>query len=183
MNYFKSLFLLIILSFSCDLGYAQSQKDSIEQALDSLYPKTIVSEISTDLFTEYAPSISANGRSLIYESNKDGSWKLYLTKDENGKWSDEIPLDSINSYGDSVDVISGPNFSYDGNRVYFHASFDGGFGAEDIYFSERIENTWSKPINMGASINSRGFDGFPTITTDGKTIYRGVKLFTYYYIA
>jgi len=161
----------ILVCFFTYSSYAQSQKDSLEQALDSLYPKSIVSEISTSEHTEYAPSISANGRTLIYESNKDGSWKLYLTRDENGSWSNEIPLDSINNYGDSIDVISGPNFSYDGNRIYFHASFDGGYGSEDIFYSERVGDTWTRPKNMGPDVNSRSFEGFPTITTDGKTLY------------
>jgi outer membrane protein OmpA-like peptidoglycan-associated protein len=171
MKYFKKIYLSIIFSLWCFLGLSQSQKDSIEQVLDSIYPKQIVSEISTDNFTEYAPSISANGRTLIYESNKDGSWKLYLTREEDGVWTDEISLDSINNFGDSIDVISGPNFSYDGNRIYFHASFDGGQGSEDIYYSERIGDSWSKPQNLGPDINTRSFDGFPTITTDGKTLY------------
>ncbi|MGJ3235944.1 OmpA family protein [Marivirga sp.] len=171
MKYCKKIYLSIIFSLVCFLGLSQSQKDSIEQVLDSIYPKQIVSEISTENFTEYAPSISANGRTLIYESNKDGSWKLYLTREENGVWTDEISLDSINNFGDSIDVISGPNFSYDGNRIYFHASFDGGQGSEDIYYSERIGDSWSKPQNLGSEINTRSFDGFPTITTDGKTLY------------
>ena len=81
MKYFKKIYLSIIFSLWCFLGLSQSQKDSIEQVLDSIYPKQIVSEISTDNYTEYAPSISANGRTLIYESNKDGSWKLYLTRE------------------------------------------------------------------------------------------------------
>ncbi|ADR21014.1 hypothetical protein MATR_13560 [Marivirga tractuosa] len=164
-------FLSIIACFFAFSSNAQSEKDSIEQVLDSLYPKKIVSEISTDQHTEYAPSISANGRTLIYESNKDGSWKLYLTRFENDQWSNEIPLDSINNYGDSIDVISGPNFSYDGNRIYFHASFDGGYGSEDIFYSERVGDSWTKPQNLGPDVNSRSFDGFPTITTDGKTLY------------
>jgi outer membrane protein OmpA-like peptidoglycan-associated protein len=171
IKYWTKGFLAIILIFGGFEIAAQSQKDSIEQVLDSIYPKKIVDEISTDDFVEYAPSISANGRTLIYESNKEGSWKLYLTRDEDGSWGDEISLDSINNYADSSDIISGPNFSYDGNRIYFFASFDSGYGSEDIFYSERIGDTWSKPINLGPEINTRSFEGFPTITTDGKTLY------------
>ena len=93
MKKITKVFLTILVCFFAYSSFAQSQKDSIEQVLDSLYPKSIVSEISTDQHTEYAPSISANGRTLIYESNKDGSWKLYLTRFEDGKWASEIPID------------------------------------------------------------------------------------------
>ncbi|HET8861365.1 MAG TPA: OmpA family protein [Marivirga sp.] len=171
MKKYTTVLVFVLFCFVTLPIFSQSQKDSIEQALDAKYPKTIVSEISTEKYIEYAPSISANGRKLIYESNEDGSWKLYLTRFENNKWTEQISLDSINNYGDSIDVISGPNFSYDGNRIYFHASFDDGIGSEDIYYSERIGDTWSKPKNMGPEINTRSFDGFPTITTDGKTLY------------
>ncbi len=167
MRYFLIAGMIFLTAYS-----ASSQDvDSLEQVLDSLYPKTIVSSLSTAEFIEYAPTISANGRTLIFESNKNSNWNLYLSKLEGDDWQKEDPLDSINSYGDSIDVISGPNFSYDGNRIYFHASFDSGYGSEDLFYSERIGDSWSSPINLGSDINTRDFEGFPTITTDGKTLY------------
>lgn len=120
---------------------------------------------------EYAPSISADGRTMIIESNRDGRYKLYESKLKNDKWTIPTPIDAINNYGDSTDLIGGPSVSFDGNMLFFFASFREGIGSEDIYFSERKGNGWSKPKNMGIPINSKGYEGFPSISADGKTMY------------
>jgi outer membrane protein OmpA-like peptidoglycan-associated protein len=170
MSLLKYFGFVVLLLFSCGAIMAQ-ENDSIDQVMDSLYPKTIVASLSDEAHAEYAPTISANGRFLIYESNKNGKWELFSTKLVDGNWQEEQPIDSINNYFDSTDVISGPNFSYDGNRIYFFASYDDGYGAEDIFYSERIGENWSAPINLGPEINTREFEGYPTLTTDGKTLY------------
>lgn len=120
---------------------------------------------------EYAPSISADGRTMIIESNRDGRYKLYDSKLVNGSWTVPQPIDAINNYGDSTDLIGGPSVSFDGNTLFFFASFREGLGSEDIYYSERTSDGWTEPRNVGAPINSRGYEGFPSISADGKTMY------------
>ncbi|MEP4531929.1 MAG: OmpA family protein [Cyclobacteriaceae bacterium] len=120
---------------------------------------------------EYAPSISADGRTMIIESNRDGRYKLYDSKLVNGTWTAPQPIDAINNYGDSTDLIGGPSVSFDGNTLFFFASFREGLGSEDIYYSERTSDGWTEPRNVGAPINSRGYEGFPSISADGKTMY------------
>jgi Tol biopolymer transport system component len=48
-----------------------------------------------------------------------------------------------------------------------------GFGWGDLWMSRRstISDTWSEPVNLGASINSQYDDGGVSITADGSTIY------------
>ncbi len=121
---------------------------------------------------EYAPSISANGKTLIFQSNRDGRYKLYMSQLGNdGQWSAPEPIDAINNFGDESDLIGGPSISYDGNFIYFFATFEGGVGQEDLWYSERTANGWSTPINAGNVINSRGYDGFPSISSDGESLY------------
>ncbi|MEO9477828.1 MAG: OmpA family protein [Cyclobacteriaceae bacterium] len=120
---------------------------------------------------EYAPSISADGRTMIIESNRDGRYKLYDSKLVDGTWTAPQPIDAINTYGDSTDLIGGPSVSFDGNTLFFFASFREGLGSEDIYYSERTSDGWTEPRNVGAPINSRGYEGFPSISADGKTMY------------
>ena len=49
--------------------------------------KALPAPINTAKFTEYAPSISADGKTLIFESDRQGDWKLFESK-RNGKiWS------------------------------------------------------------------------------------------------
>ncbi|MGL1888466.1 MAG: OmpA family protein [Reichenbachiella sp.] len=147
---------------------AQGVVDTSSTAPD--IPASLVN-LNTE-FIEYAPSISADGRTMVFESNESGSYKLYESfLGTDGIWSAPISIDSINNYGGDGVLIAGPAISFDGNTMFFFGSFDGGYGADDIYYSIREETGWSSPINIGEPINGAGFEGFPTISADGKTLY------------
>jgi Tol biopolymer transport system component len=123
---------------------------------------------------DFAPSISADGKTMIFQSNRGinrSRYFLFQAKlDDSGRWGDVTSLDNINNFGDSLDLIGGPSISFDGNTLFFFAFFAGGFGQEDIYYSVRDGETWSAPINIGGVINSSGYEGFPSISADGKTL-------------
>ncbi len=130
-----------------------------------------IASINSDQI-EYAPSISANGRTLIFQSNKDGSYKLYAAHlSAANEWSAPESIDAVNNFGESSDLIGGPSISYDGNFIYFFATFKGGLGQEDIWYTERTGGGWGTPVNMGANVNTPGYDGFPSISSDGKSLY------------
>lgn len=135
--------------------------------------KNLGAPINSKEYIEFAPTISADGRTLIYESNKNGGWKLFVSVfDENtDTWSDPHPLTAINESGTAGDFIGGPFLSYDGNTLYFTSDRPGGVGGIDIWYSERRGSQWSAPANIGAPINSIGYDGFPSVSSDGKSLY------------
>ena len=164
-----SLTLIVCLLYS--KTYAQEGLQTLEDTI-AFYKNTsqIVPAINSDAI-EYAPSISADGKVMIFETNKTGSYKLYESLNRNNAWQTPSPLDKINSYGDSTDLIGGPNVSFDNNTLYFFSSFDGGMGADDIYYSKRELDGWSDPVNIGSPINTAGFEGFPSISADGKTLF------------
>jgi len=56
---------------------------------------------------EFSPTLSADGKTLIFESDRDkGKWKLFQSKlNENDEWSVPTPLDKINN---ACDFIAGP---------------------------------------------------------------------------
>lgn len=165
-------FLLSILA-CCLAGQAYGQ-DNPQTLADTIaqFKKTaaVVPGLNSDAI-EYAPSISADGKVMVFETNKTGSYMLYESQYSNDGWGDPVSIEQINSYGDSTDLIGGPNVSFDNNTLYFFSSFDGGLGADDIYYSTREGETWSEPVNIGEPINTSGFEGFPSISADGKSLY------------
>ena len=121
---------------------------------------------------EYAPSISADGKTLIFQSNRDGKFRLYISvKNTAGSWSEPKPLNKINNFGKNFDLIGGPTISYDGNTLYYFATFKGGKGNEDIYYSVREGDDFGTPVNIGNQINTKGYEGFPSISSDGRKLY------------
>ena len=130
--------------------------------------------VNTPEFNEYAPSISANNKTMIFETDRagEGKWELYYTtKNEKNKWTVAKPITNINKMGKENDLIGGPSISYDGKTLFFFASFNGGQGDMDIYFSTWNGTDWSEPKPVGNTINTKAYEGFPSVSADGKMMY------------
>ena len=134
-----------------------------------------VEGISTTLFTEFAPTISADGNTMIIESNQNETktaerWELFESrKNEDGTWATPTPLTAIN---EKCNFVAGPSLSYDGNRIFFTAVIDGVNESEDIFYSERLtETVWSEPVSLGLPVNTEDYEGFPSISADGNSLY------------
>ena len=169
----KRIPILLTVLFGISKAYAQTppvmqtMADTINYYRSTAKPVTTFNSEAVD----YAPSISADGKTMIYESNKDGKYQLYESHLVDGSWTTPVSIESINNHGDDTDLIGGPSLSFDGNTLFFFASFREGLGSEDIYYSIRSGETWSDPINIGAPINSSGYEGFPSISADGNELY------------
>lgn len=143
-----------------------------------IYNATKKPAISDSTMVEYAPTIQADGRTIIYGGSVNGKrYNLYQTTKENGVWGKPVSLDPINSLGDSLDLINGPSLTFDGSMLYFFRaewSTDATgrrITNEEIFYSVREKDTWSTPQLLGAPINTIGYEGFPSISADGSTLY------------
>ena len=67
--------------------------------------------------------------------------------------------------------ISSLMISNDGENLFFSSNKSGGYGGEDLWVCERENSSWSKPINMGASINSQFDEICPFLHADGITFF------------
>lgn len=77
----------------------------------------------------------------------------------------EFPYNSDN-YG-----IGLPALSANGDCMYFVSDMPGGYGETDIWRSQLIDDSWSKPENLGASINTEDDEMFPSVTNKGTLIF------------
>ncbi len=79
-----------------------------------------------------------------------------------------------------------PSITRDGKTMYFVSDMPGGYGGKDLYVIKKIGNTWGKPENLGATINTVGDEMFPFISgdtllvfsSDGQPGFGGLDLFT-----
>jgi Tol biopolymer transport system component len=132
------------------------------------YGNTKKPAISDPIQIEYAPTIQADGRVIIFEAQSKRSYQLFQTRISDGKWQKPESITRINESGDSTALIGGPSLSFDGNELYF---FKDATGNSEILFSTRQKDGWSKPELIGSPINSAGYEGFPSISADGSTLY------------
>jgi hypothetical protein len=67
----------------------------------------------------------------------------------------------------------GPCLSTDGLELYFTSERAGGSGGADIWVSTRqgTNDQWNPPTNLGPTVNSSYNDSYPTVSSDGLTLY------------
>ncbi|MEP5612941.1 MAG: OmpA family protein [Cyclobacteriaceae bacterium] len=133
--------------------------------------RSVSSRINSQL-NEGACTISADGKVMIFTScdkrDSFGSCDLYISRKAGEQWSKPRNLGkSVNSqYWESQ-----PALSADGKTIYFSSNRPGGQGGRDLWFSEYANKGWSKPINLGNSINSFKDETTPFIHPNGETIF------------
>jgi outer membrane protein OmpA-like peptidoglycan-associated protein/tetratricopeptide (TPR) repeat protein len=64
-----------------------------------------------------------------------------------------------------------PSLSADGKKLFFASDAPEGFGGADLYVSFKTGETWSQPVNLGATINTPGDELFPYIHKDGTLLF------------
>jgi OOP family OmpA-OmpF porin len=134
--------------------------------------QTLGRPINTLEYSEFAPTVSADGNTMIFESDRGGRWRLYIsTQVKPGVWSEPKDIDVINNRVAGGDFLGGPCLSYDGTKLFFTSNMKGSVGGMDMWYSEKIGDKWQSPKNMGRTINSAGYDGFPSLSPDGKVLY------------
>ena len=135
-------------------------------------PISLSDNINSDL-NEGTCTISADGRTLIFTSCHGrqgyGSCDLFISYKTGNEWSAPKNMGlGINS----SEWDSQPSLSADGRVLYFVSTRIGGYGKQDIWVSYlNSDGKWSRPANLGASINTSENEISPFIHPNGRTLY------------
>ncbi len=108
----------------------------------------------------------------IQRPDTEGGKDLYISflqKDET--WTEPRNLGSLIN---SADDEGTPFLALDNKTLYFSSFGHSGYGRGDIFMTRRLDDTWlkwSKPENLGPSINSPLWDAFLNIPATGDYAY------------
>ncbi len=127
---------------------------------------------------ESQPSITANGESLYFVSNRKGGkggmdiWKCNLKGfSEWGTpiWGNPVNLgDSVNTPGNEIS----PFIHSDGKTLYFASDYWPGMGGFDVFYCrQKNDSAWSVPQNIGYPINSFKDEQGLVVDAAGKNAY------------
>ncbi|RME19211.1 MAG: hypothetical protein D6799_01665, partial [Bacteroidetes bacterium] len=119
-------------------------------------------------------SISPDGKTIfIYKNDtrdhEASGGDIFISKIMKNKWKTPEPIGKpINStYWEG-----GACLSPDGKTLYFTSERKGGFGHSDIWMSTKISNKeWSKPVNLGSTVNTPYDEVGLFMAPDGKTLF------------
>jgi OmpA-OmpF porin, OOP family len=123
--------------------------------------------------------LANDGQTLILEYQGDegfGAQDLYVSfRQSSGEWSQPLNL------GPTINTIQfefSPFLAADGFTLYFSSNGHKGEGNADIFMTRRLDDSWTawtKPVNIGAPMNTPEFDAYFSVTASGDSAYYSSK--------
>ena len=159
-------------------GYANSDIYCVRR-VDGVWgqPENCGPQVNGDRSWESQPTVSADGRTLVFASNRQGGqggidlWRCRRLK--NGDWSRPENLGpAVNTAGNE----KAPFLAADGRTLYFLSDGWQGFGGYDVYFANLADPYGNRPTNLGLPINSEDDELSFSVTADGRQAYFSGRL-------
>lgn len=151
-----------------DIWYARRMQDSTWST-----PLNIGKPLNDDGHN-FINAVSADGNMVLLgntysKSESPTHWMSASEKNENG-WQSPVPVTIIGfSNKDQYNEFS---MSADGQFIVLSIESDGTNGMRDIYISKKISDRYySKPRNLGKTVNTAAVEMSPFLAADGQTLY------------
>ncbi|MBC7407136.1 MAG: PD40 domain-containing protein [Arcicella sp.] len=154
---------------SCDLFISYKQGD------DWTSPQNLGLNINSGEW-ESQPSLSADGRTLYFVSDRKGSLgkrDIWVSKlDSTNMWAKAINVGSpVNTTEDDLS----PFIHANGKTLFFASEGHVGMGGLDLYFTENQQDKWKIPENLGYPLNTFEDQVALFITADAKKAYYSLE--------
>jgi PKD domain/WD40-like Beta Propeller Repeat len=142
------------------------------------HPEILAKKITT-AFNDGPATFNENGNIIYYSRNNsienlmrnitDTTNKLGIYSAEliDGKWTNIKPF----TYNNPLYSFCTPALTPDGERIYFSSDMPGGYGGMDLYYCDRRNNDWDRPVNLGPLINTPKNESFPFACKYGKLYF------------
>lgn len=133
-------------------------------------------------YSEYFPSMTVDGQMILYtrllgEDGRHQQEDFYISiKSSKDQW---VPSQNLGRPINTQMNEGAATISADGNTIIFTACEQygnygpdrEGYGSCDLFFTRRLGNRWSKPMNIGPPINTAKWESQPSLSADGESLY------------
>jgi len=117
--------------------------------------------------------VSNDGDVLIMSVEREdskGELDLYISFRRGNIWTEPKNISGLNT----PMVETSPFLTKDNQVLYFASDGHDGFGGTDIYYSKRLNDSWdewTKPVNLGSSVNTEDYEAHFMISESGDYAY------------
>lgn len=115
-------------------------------------------------------SVTNDGTMYFTSSRKTGNYDIFRARLVNGRYeeAEDLGPDINGPQIASLEAWIAPDESY-----LLIGSFgrEGGYGNSDLFVSFNDHGKWSKPVNLGAVVNTPAREYSPRVTGDGEWLY------------
>ena len=140
-------------------------------------------EVINSPFEDYGPSLSADGKTMIFTSRRVGSKGGLMAPDH--KYYEDIYITTWNEEKNRWYIAEGIqgrlntdehdaslSISPDGTMIYVYKNIEGVTKSGDIYCSKLSSSgKWGAPRPLGKTINTTYFESHACVTADAKTLF------------
>jgi len=118
---------------------------------------------------EGAASFNSTGNTMYftrcpYNKSEERGAEIFSATQLSGLWGDPVKI----KIGNDSLMVAHPSLSADGKTLYFVSDRPGGYGGKDIWYTlKKKGESWEKPVNAGAEINTKGEEMFPYLRENG----------------
>ena len=130
-------------------------------------PQSLGDKINTPQYSEYLPTLTADGETLIYTARVGNQEDFYTSKKVNSEWQKGEPMTDLNTNeNEGAQCIS-----TDGHNLFYTVcNRKGVMGTCDVFFSQKKGDKWT-PSKSFPAINTNAWESQPSMSADGKIIY------------
>lgn len=123
-------------------------------------------------------NVSTTGDTVILGNQYGRKGKMwagvsYAVKEENGQWSEPMPIKIKNDY--NISDHANYYVSLKSGVIISAVQRDGSLGERDLYVSFWNGSEATEPVDMGGVINTEMDESSPFLADDGKTLYFASK--------
>ena len=98
--------------------------------------------------------------------------KIYFANiDEKGNIGQYEPF----PYNSETFSLAHPTLSRNNQQLIFSSDMSGGYGGSDLYESNFVNGSWTKPVNLGDKINTAGNEVFPYWANDSVLFFSSTE--------
>jgi len=115
-------------------------------------------------------AVCVQGDTMWFASVRFGNFRevdIWTATYKDGRWQDWHNAGAVLNVQYQVGEL---HVTADGSGMYFHSSQTGGKGGIDIRYTEKVNDMWQEPQNVG-SVNTPGDEGWPFVTPDGSELW------------
>ncbi|MFY0601689.1 MAG: OmpA family protein [Cyclobacteriaceae bacterium] len=170
----------LLIFTSCDEGRTYGSCDlffSVKEGDRWTRPENMGSRVNSK-YWDSQPALSGDGRTLYFSSNRPGGFgkrDLWSTRNNGRDWS--VPKNlgrPINGFKDETT----PFIHASNNALFYSSTSHAGMGGYDLFVSEKQNNIWKKPKNLGFPINSFEDEVSIFVSAEGNEAYYSKEVFT-----
>jgi len=130
-------------------------------------------------YEDYGPALNIANNVLLFTSKRNRKkiagkdWYnediFWAAREDNDTWRQSEPLEGINTPLNE----GSPCITRDGRNLYFvRCEAPDGFGNCDLYVADLVgDGTWGNIRNLGAEVNSSGWDSHPSLSHSEDTLF------------